>query len=394
MSNKDKKNEKKDNKKTIFIVVGIVLLLIILFLIWFFNRKFDVTFNYNNGTENYVVKVKYNNVIDSKDVKDKKDLGDKFINWYLVIDTKDGKDVLEKEAFDFKTKIKENTKLKAVYEGIKTITINFDSKGGSKVNSITMNEGEKLTLPNNPTYSGYIFDGWYDKDDKKVENERVFTESTTLIAKWSKVTTTTTKKATTKKQTTKAAEESISLSLNRNVIHRNGNSTATAKATVKNSKGNVTYSLEGVKNGCITINSSTGAIKAANFGSCSGGLNATVKATSKTGKTATAKITLENDLSLSFNNKWYSKNDRISDITASQYTVIANIEVSWSVGCGGYDSKCKYVGKKTTSPSAFYGNFEIKPNPNDTESMKSAVKVTAKTKAGQSISLVLTPKVN
>ena len=97
--------------------MGVILLAIILFLLWFFNRKFEVTFDYNNGTKEEVILVKYNTVIDKKNVKTKEDLGEEFIDWYLVIGEKDGEDVLEDKPFDFKTKIKKGIELKAVYNG-------------------------------------------------------------------------------------------------------------------------------------------------------------------------------------------------------------------------------------------------------------------------------------
>lgn len=93
--------------------------------------------------------------------KKKEDLGESFIAWYEIIDVKDNEDVLAKEGFDFETKIKKDTKLKAVYENApETITITFDSRGGSKVNSITIEKGTKLNLPSNPTYKGYNFVVW------------------------------------------------------------------------------------------------------------------------------------------------------------------------------------------------------------------------------------------
>lgn len=389
MSKKEKDDKKKRN---ILIIVGVILLIaILIFLWWFFNRKFNVTFDFNNGDEKVTIQVKYKKLIDEKDIKTEKDLGEKFIAWFEVIGEKDGEDVLADKEFDFKTSITKDYKLKATYkaEEVKEpekeptpevkkeyVTIKFNSNGGSKVSDKKIEKGSKLSLPKNPSRSGFKFVSWTYKNGSTVKDKTTFKENTTLYAKWEKL------------------EESISLSLSRNAIHRNGNKTTTAKASVKNSQGDVTYSLEGVKNNCVTINSKSGAISASGSSGCGSDQSITVKATSKTGKTATAKLTLETDLSLSYGNHWYSKNDRISDITASQYSVIANQTVSWTAACGGYDSKCKYVGKKSTSPAAFYGNFEIKPNPSDTESMKSAVKITAKTKGGQSISLVLTPKVN
>ncbi len=67
------------------------------------------------------------------------------------------------------------------------ITITFDSNGGSEVASITIEVGAPITLPANPTKSGYIFSGWYidsaliegfDEDAAQV------IENITLYAKW------------------------------------------------------------------------------------------------------------------------------------------------------------------------------------------------------------------
>ena len=72
----------KNKKKIIAIVFGILLIAIIIFLLWFFNRKFDVTFDLNNSTKEEIVKVKYHQTINEKDIKDQKDLGESFVAWY------------------------------------------------------------------------------------------------------------------------------------------------------------------------------------------------------------------------------------------------------------------------------------------------------------------------
>ncbi len=43
----------------------------------------------------------------------------------------------------------------------KEFTITFDTQGGSEVKPITIAEGATITLPNNPTKGGSVFDGWY-----------------------------------------------------------------------------------------------------------------------------------------------------------------------------------------------------------------------------------------
>ena len=57
----------------------IVLLIILLFLLCFFNRKFEVRFDYNDGRDDKIVYVKYNNTIKRKDIDTKKKLGNSFI---------------------------------------------------------------------------------------------------------------------------------------------------------------------------------------------------------------------------------------------------------------------------------------------------------------------------
>ncbi|UKI58723.1 MAG: InlB B-repeat-containing protein [Clostridium sp.] len=57
---------------------------------------------------------------------------------------------------------------------MKQLLLLFDSKGGSAVDPITINKGAELILPKNPTYSGYTFKGWYDKNDTQIHNNALF----------------------------------------------------------------------------------------------------------------------------------------------------------------------------------------------------------------------------
>ena len=52
----------KNKKKIIAIIFGIILIAIIVFLLWFFNRKFDVTFDLNNGIKKCLLTPIYLNV--------------------------------------------------------------------------------------------------------------------------------------------------------------------------------------------------------------------------------------------------------------------------------------------------------------------------------------------
>ena len=378
ISNEVNTSKEKNKKKAILVIVGIILLAIILFLLWFFNRKFDVIFDLNNGTEKIMVQVKYNNVVDNKDIKTKEDLGEKFIDWYEIIEVKDNEEILSEKPFDFETKIKKNTKLKATYEGaVETITITFDSRGGSSVDAVVINKGALLTLPANPTYAGYNFIGWEDSTGTIVGDKREMHKNTILYANWEKIEE---EKPIQKPQPTQPKqpkEEKISLSLSNKLLHRNGTNTSKATATTENVSGNVVYS---VNNSCVSINSSTGDITANNGNeSCKNGGIVTVTATTPRGKTASANLTLEQDLILSVtsgnesktitSNGWFTA-------PATTFEIIPNIDVTWTTKCVYY-SDCKYTGSTATLKRAFRGGFEQEIRSTG-EIKKDAVLVTAK----------------
>lgn len=80
----------------------------------------------------------------------------------------------------------------------KKFTVTFDSKGGSKIVSQTVLDGNKAAAPKkNPTKKGYLFGGWYNGNAKYNFNSAV-TRNLTLTAKWTKVTVKTPSKPTLK----------------------------------------------------------------------------------------------------------------------------------------------------------------------------------------------------
>lgn len=66
-------------------------------------------------------------------------------------------------------------------------TVTFNSNGGSDVDSLSVDYGDTVTKPADPTREGYTFDGWYSDEDFKTawdfENDTI-TADTTLYAKW------------------------------------------------------------------------------------------------------------------------------------------------------------------------------------------------------------------
>ena len=103
-----------------------------------------------------------------------------FTNTYKCSDNKI-KTVLKTSKYECSIKnIKEDKKKE-------TITITFDTKGGSKMDNITINKGTELTLPKDPTFDGYVFTGWVDKNETTIYDKTLLAEDTTLYAVWEKV---------------------------------------------------------------------------------------------------------------------------------------------------------------------------------------------------------------
>ena len=395
---KEEKTSKNNKKRNIILIVaGLLLLIVILFLLWFFNRKFEVTFDYNNGTKEEVVYVKYNKTINSKDVKTKEDLGEQFIDWYLILEEKDGKDVLADKPYDFKTKINKNIKLKAVYEGvIETITVTFDSKGGSNVDAITINKGTELTLPKDPTYKGYTFKGWVDANDRPIYDKALLSEDTTLYAKWGKVEEKkeipkqeppkeeTPKQEKKEEPTIEVKPEKITLSLSRDTIHYNGIKTAKASAKVENATGDVTYSLSNTL--CMGIDAKTGVITAKNNGACSKGAAIKVYAKTPSGTTAEQTIYYEKDLELTSKGESYSKYASFYG-DSNGYYVTANQNVTWDVtltSSVSYEYTYKdFISKTSTSVKGGYTFDTIVASTGAISRVSGDVRLHAKTKAEQ-----------
>ena len=82
------KNDKK-RKLLIGVISGAILLVIIIFLLWFFNRKFDITLDYNDGTKTKIVQIKYNKAINKKDIENTDGLN---ATWYEVVEKKENED--------------------------------------------------------------------------------------------------------------------------------------------------------------------------------------------------------------------------------------------------------------------------------------------------------------
>lgn len=198
-------------KRKIRVIIGVMLSLIILVILiaLIFNTS---TIIKNTNNKNVEYPKEKNNTIEIIDLtKNNSDISclneeefykDETYIYYLPCNSKYISVIYNEEKFDIKTALtnkiikltdldKYNIKYikKEIFkeETNKIITISFDTKGGSKVDSISLDNNQTFRFPENPTYNGYIFKGWIDKNNNKITNETIFNEDTTLYAIWEKV---------------------------------------------------------------------------------------------------------------------------------------------------------------------------------------------------------------
>jgi len=144
-------------------------------------KKYTVTFNTNGGNNISSIEVEEG----EKLIKPTDPIreGYKFISWYEDLN-------LTKE-FNFNIEITKDLTLYAKWEEepTKEYTVNFNTNGGSIINSKKVKEGEKLSRPSDPTKVNYRFMGWYeDSNLTKVFNfDTPITKEITLYVKWEKV---------------------------------------------------------------------------------------------------------------------------------------------------------------------------------------------------------------
>lgn len=135
--------------------------------------SYTVKFNSDGGT-----KVKNQTVLVGAKAEEPKDVikeGYIFDGWYL-----------KNDKYDFDTLVEKSITLTAKWiddPSVIKYTLKFDSDGGSKVNEQIVIENKKAVEPSRPTKDGYVFDGWYLKDEKYDFSKKVINDIT-LKAHW------------------------------------------------------------------------------------------------------------------------------------------------------------------------------------------------------------------
>lgn len=110
------------------------------------------------------------------------------------------------------------------------IIITFNTKGGSKINNITINKDTELTLPKDPTRNGYKFKGWVDKNETPIYNKALLAEDTTPYAVWEKV--------ENKKTSTKTEKPKTNTNTNNNNHSTNTNTNTNTNKPNQNANNN------------------------------------------------------------------------------------------------------------------------------------------------------------
>lgn len=234
-------------KKWIIALVFILLLLLIFVFYLLFGRQktFTIAFDTNGGTEVASIEVKNNEAIKLPEAPTKE--GYKFVGWmnedgYVItkglkatqnmtlkaewisndaetitakfntdggneIDNiliEKGKIILlpiepTKEGYVFvcwvdsnenfiteNMKVTNNITLKAIWrkKGTKTVTIKFDTDGGTNIESIAIEKGTRILLPKSPTKEGYKFAGWFLENGSEVTKDFIVDKDITVKATW------------------------------------------------------------------------------------------------------------------------------------------------------------------------------------------------------------------
>ncbi len=306
-----------ENKKLLFGLLGALVaiaIIIVVIILTLGSKRYTISFNTDGG-----------NSLESITAKEKETItlpiavkeGYIFNGWT----DEDGK-ILPSEYV-----VTKDATLKAVWvsETADTITIKFDTDGGSKIDDMIVVKGETLKLPQNPTKEGYKFKTWVDKNETPIYDEALLLEDTTLKAVWEKVEV---KTNNTNNTTNSGNENPVNNSQENKTIEVTGVSlNTTSKSMIVNttdklvatvvpdnaSDKTVTWSSDNTS--VITVDQN-GNIKAVGLGEA----NITVKTAN--GKTASAKVISDvKNITLSVTNQTISKYGTINSTT-----ITANID--------------------------------------------------------------------
>ena len=327
-----------ENKKLLFGLLGALVaiaIIIVVIILTLGSKKYTISFNTDGG-----------NSLESITAKEKETIT-------LPIAVKEGYifNGWTNESGEIIPSIYVVTKditLKATWisETADTITIKFDTDGGSKIDDMIVVKGETLKLPQNPTKEGYKFKTWVDKNETPIYDEALLSEDTTLKAVWEKVenksTSSNNSNSSGNSQTENKTVQATGVKLNTTSKSMTVNTTDKLVATIEPSNASdktVTWSSDNTS--VITVDKN-GNIKAVGLGEA----NITVKTAN--GKTATAKVISDvKSITLSVANQ-----------TISKYGTIKSTTITANINSNGYNvpnSLITWIAPDTTGYTAAAG---------------------------------------
>lgn len=136
-------------------------------------QKFVINFDANEGTSVEAVTAEEGQSITELPTPTRE--GYQFDGWYTA---KDGGDRITQI-----DSISADMTLYAHWTAT-TYTVDFDSQGGDKVDSITANIGETVTELPTPERKGYTFDGWFDAAEGGNQVTELTSDTKTVYAHW------------------------------------------------------------------------------------------------------------------------------------------------------------------------------------------------------------------
>ena len=301
-----------ENKKLLFGLLGtlaVIAIIIVAILLTLGNKKYTISFDTDGG-----------NSLESITAKEKETIT-------LPIAVKEG--YIFNGWIDETGKIipsiyvvTKDVTLKATWisETADTITIKFDTNGGSKIEDIIIVKGETLKLPQNPTKAGYKFVTWETENGTPIYNEALLSESVTLYAVWEKEPSSSSSSKESKPSSSTTIVEPTGVELNTTNKTMVVNTTDKLVATVKpNNAKDKTVTWSSNKPNVITVDKN-GNIKAVGLG------EAIITVKTSNGKTATAKVT-SNVKSITLN---------VANNTISKYGTITSTTITANIDSNGY----------------------------------------------------------
>lgn len=133
---------------------------------------YSVTFMSNSDSEILPQNIKENGFVIKPNDPQKE--GFEFLGWYL-----------NGEIFDFSSPICQNLELVAMWQAIvpPTVIVTFDTNGGAYAENKVIDKNSCVTKPNDPIKEGFVFIGWYLKDEL-FDFATVINEDIVLVAMW------------------------------------------------------------------------------------------------------------------------------------------------------------------------------------------------------------------